>query len=73
VESAEGICGYHNKTNKTFKLWEVCKLVTTKLEEVTAEKWQDAIHHVIQEKQRMWELDGLTLNIVDLTCYKRQR
>lgn len=69
--SWEGICGYQ-KTNKTFKLWEVRQVVDAKLEEVTAEGWQDAIHHVIQEKQRMWELVGLTLNIFDLTCCKRQ-
>jgi transposase len=34
------------------------------LGEVTAERWQDTIHHVIQEEQRMWKLDGLTDNVV---------
>lgn len=32
---------------------------------VTTKKRQDNIHHVTQGKQRMWELDGLTDNVMD--------
>jgi uncharacterized membrane-anchored protein YjiN (DUF445 family) len=51
--------------NKTFKFQEVCQLVETRLGKVTAERWQDVVHHIIQEDQQMWKLDGLTDNIVE--------
>jgi hypothetical protein len=36
-----------------------------RLGDITAERRQDAIRHVIQEEQRMWKLNGLAHNIVD--------
>jgi hypothetical protein len=35
---------------------EDCQLLDAGLKEVTAKKWQDAIHHIIQEEQRMWKI-----------------
>jgi hypothetical protein len=58
------------RCNKTFKFQEVCQLVEARLEKVTAARWQDAIHHIIQEHQKMWKLDGLTDNIVDQLVIK---
>jgi hypothetical protein len=53
------------RCNKTFKYQEVWQLVEAKLGKVTAQRWQDIIHHIIQEDQKMWKLDGLTDNIVN--------
>jgi hypothetical protein len=39
-----------------FKHQEDCQLPDAELKEVTAKKWQDAIHHIIQEEYRMWEI-----------------
>jgi hypothetical protein len=36
-----------------------------RLGDITGERRQDAIRHVIQEELRMWKLDGLAYNIVD--------
>jgi hypothetical protein len=57
--------GYMARCNKTFKFQEVCQLVEARLGKVTAERWQDAIHHIIQEDQVMWNLYGLTDNVVE--------
>jgi hypothetical protein len=40
-------------------------LVEAELGEISAERWQDAIYLVIQEKQRMQKLYGLTDNVVE--------
>jgi hypothetical protein len=44
---------------------KVHQLVEAGLGEVTAERWQVAIHHSIQEEQRLWKLDGCTDNIAE--------
>jgi hypothetical protein len=53
----------HNGSN--VKLREARQLVDTALSEVTCESCQDAIGHVIREKPRMWELDGISDTVVD--------
>lgn len=57
--------GYVAQNNKTFKLKEVRELIGTGLSKVTDATWQEDINHVIKEEKILWELDGLTDNIVD--------
>jgi hypothetical protein len=49
--------GYMARHNKTFNLWEVYQVAEAGLGDITAERRQDGIHHIIQEEQ--------TYNIVD--------
>ena len=44
---------------KEFKLVYAHQFIGEGILEVTANRWQGAIRHVISEEQKMWELDGL--------------
>jgi hypothetical protein len=48
--------------HKIFKHQKVCQQVEAKLGEITSDRQQDAIHHIIWEEQKLWELDSLTHN-----------
>ncbi|KAJ4450764.1 hypothetical protein ANN_02194 [Periplaneta americana] len=56
---------YVARNNKTFKLKEMCQLLDTTLTQVTAEMWQSDIRHIVKEEERIWQMDGITDNMVD--------
>ena len=50
---------YVARNNKTFKMKGVRQLLLDQLALVSAENWQNAIKHVIAEEQKMWDLDDV--------------
>lgn len=57
--------GFVASNNTTFKIRDIRPLVETSVTHVTAEKWKNCIAHAIKEEDRMWNLDGISDEIVD--------
>ena len=47
------------RNNTTFKLNEVRDLLKVSIQKIGEENWQKAVNHVIEEEQKLWELDNL--------------
>lgn len=60
------IKGHVAAHNRSFKLDEVKQLLLEGIHQITAEKWEKCVKHVIKEENRMYELD----NIVEVTVEK---
>lgn len=58
--------GYVARNNKTYKLKDVKILLEKGVAEVTADKWRNCVKHVLQEENKMWEID----NFVDIAVDK---
>jgi hypothetical protein len=48
-----------------FEHQEVFQLVEAGLGMVTAEIWQDTMHHIIEEDKKIWKSEGLTYIVLD--------
>jgi hypothetical protein len=54
--------GYVAANNKTFKLGDVRLLLEKGIQNVTPERWEKCVQHVIKEEDKMWNLDVGWLN-----------
>jgi hypothetical protein len=50
--------GYVAANNKTFKLGDVRLLLEKGIQNVTPERWEKCVQHVIKEEDKMWNLDA---------------
>jgi transposase len=57
--------GYVAANNKTFKLEDVRLLLEKGIQNVTPERWEKCVQHVIKEEDKMWNLDGLMETVVE--------
>jgi hypothetical protein len=51
--------------NKTFKLEDVRLLLEKGIQNVTPERWEKCVQHVIKEEDKMWNLDGLIEAVIE--------
>lgn len=54
---------YVARKNTSYKIQAVRELLYESLQHITEQNWRDAVRHVIEEEQKMWDLD----NIIDAT------
>jgi hypothetical protein len=57
--------GYVAANNKTFKLEDVRLLLEKGIQNVTPERWEKCVQHVIKEEDKMWNLDGLMETVME--------
>lgn len=57
--------GHVARNNKTFKMAEVKDLFHEGLREVTPQKWQSCVSHVMKVEDEMCKLDGLITGVVE--------
>jgi hypothetical protein len=57
--------GYIAGQNKTIRLCDVFSIVTSALSQITSQRSQAVIDHIIKEEGWIRELDGLINNVVD--------
>jgi hypothetical protein len=51
--------------NKTFKLEDVRLLLEKGIQNVTPERWEKCVKHVIKKEDKMWNLDGLMETVIE--------
>lgn len=56
---------YVRTHNNTYKLKDVLKLLKKDVEHVTPEMWKNFVEHVIKEKEKFWNLEHITDEIMD--------
>jgi hypothetical protein len=57
--------GYVAANNKTFKLEDVRLLLEKGIQNITPERWEKCVQHVIKEEDKMWNLDGLMETVME--------
>ncbi|KAE9525286.1 hypothetical protein AGLY_014354 [Aphis glycines] len=56
---------YVNTHNTTYELKDVIKLLKKWLENVTPEMWTNFVGHVIEEEEKLWNIEGIIEEILD--------
>ena len=61
----ENMKGQVARNNTTSKISDVKNLCEEAVAKISVEDWVKCCDHVVKEKQKMWETDGMVDNIID--------
>lgn len=57
--------GYVKQNNTTYKIEDVRQTLNTAIERVTPQNWKNFIKHVIEEEDRIWNVDDIMDDMID--------